>query len=215
MVLRTATTAAAPLINTPSSPPTLCPGIDPNSVLEIDYTSAGWGAGTGHDLGGQDWSPYNGFGFWMLGSNSGRTYRVILSDNPNPDVPGDSAERFAYEFADNSIGWRLCQYPLGSFFRDPAFQPPGAPDDGLTLTDVQAYALALPAGTRVTYLDHVALFGDGESVATSVAFASSAITPSRKVARQPSRSSSAPPPMRRSRSTSPLADGTAADGDAL
>ena len=49
------------LINTTIVATDTVPGIDPNSVLEIDYNSAGWGAGTGHDLGGQDWSGYNGF----------------------------------------------------------------------------------------------------------------------------------------------------------
>jgi len=148
------------------------PGLDPNNVLEIDYNSAGWGAGTGHDLGGQDWSGYNGLGFWFWGGDSDAIYRVVLSDNPDPDVDGDSAERFAYEFADDFSGWRYVSIPWASFFRDPGFQPPGAPDDGLTLTDVQAYALALPNGTRVANLDNVALFGDG-MVAVTVGFTQS------------------------------------------
>jgi hypothetical protein len=133
-----------------------------NHVLEIAYTSAGWGAGTGKDVPSQDWSPYDGLAFWFRGSASGGVYRVILSDNPNPAVPGDSAERFAYEFKDNATGWRYVLIPWGAFFRDPGYQPGGAPNDGLTLTQVQAYALALPNGTRTTYLDHVALFGAGQ-----------------------------------------------------
>ncbi len=133
-----------------------------NHALEIAYTSAGWGGGTGKNLPGPDWTPYSGFGFWFFGSNSGGVYRVILSDNPNPAVPGDSAERFAYEFSDNLAGWRFIAIPWAAFFRDYAYQPGGAPDDGLTLTQVQAYALALPGGTRTTYLDHVTLFGAGE-----------------------------------------------------
>uniref|UniRef100_A0A7C1FGT9 Glycosyl hydrolase family protein n=1 Tax=Caldilinea aerophila TaxID=133453 RepID=A0A7C1FGT9_9CHLR len=151
------------------------PGLDPNKVLQIEYNSAGWGAGTGNNLGGQDWSGYNGMGFWFWGSNSGGTYRVILSDNPDPNLPGDTAERFAYEFVDNFSGWRFISVPWGAFFRDYAYQPPGAPNDGLTLTNVQAYALALPGGTRTTYLDQVTLFGDGE-VVLKVGFAQSAYT---------------------------------------
>ncbi|MCW5860232.1 MAG: family 16 glycosylhydrolase, partial [Caldilineales bacterium] len=142
------------------------PGLKPNNVLEIAYNSAGWGAGAGNNLGGQDWSGYNGLGFWFRGGNSGGTYRLILSDNPNPAVPGDSAERFAYEFVDNFAGWRFLSLPWAAFFRDYAYQPGGAPDDGLTLTEVQAYALALPGGQRTTYLDHVALFGDGQPALT-------------------------------------------------
>jgi beta-glucanase (GH16 family) len=130
------------------------------NVLSIDYVSAGWGAGTGNNLGGVDWSSYDGFSFWFKGANSGGLFRVLLSDNPNPNVGGDSAERFAYEFTDNSSGWRHVSIPWGAFFRDPGFQPGGAPDDGLTLTEVQAYALALPVGTSATVLvDDVAVFG--------------------------------------------------------
>ncbi len=153
-------------VNTTLVPTDTVPGLNPNNVLEIGYNSAGWGAGTGNNLGGQDWSGYHGLGFWFWGGNSGATYRVILSDNPNPAVPGDSAERFAYEFTDNFAGWRFVSIPWAAFFRDWAYQPGGAPDDGLTLTEVQAYALALPGGARTTAIDHVALFGDGQPALT-------------------------------------------------
>ena len=153
-------------INTTVVTTNTVPGLDPNSVLKIEYNSAGWGAGTGNNLGGQDWSAYNGMGFWFWGSNSGQTYRVILSDNPDPNLPGDTAERFAYEFVDAFDGWRFISIPWDAFFRDYAYQPPGAPNDGLTLTDVQAYALALPGGTRTTYIDNVLLFGDGNVTPT-------------------------------------------------
>lgn len=143
-----------------------------NQVLEIAYTSAGWGAGTGRNLNNQDWSAYGGLSFWFYGVNSGSVYRVILSDNLNPSLPGDTAERFAYEFNDNAEGWRLISIPWTDFFRDPIYQPPGAPNDGLTLTEMQAYALALPAGTRTLRLDQVALFGQGQ-VEIKVAYTSS------------------------------------------
>ena len=133
-----------------------------NDALEIAYTSAGWGAGTGRTLDSQDWSSYDGLSFWFYGANSGAMYRVILSDNLNPNVPGDTAERFAYEFHDNAAGWRLVSIPWADFFRDYIYQPPGAPNDGLTLTAMQAYALALPTGTRTVRLDQVALMGQGQ-----------------------------------------------------
>ncbi|MBO9392340.1 carbohydrate binding domain-containing protein, partial [Caldilinea sp.] len=143
-------------INTTVVPTNTVPGLDPNSALRIEFNSAGWGAGTGNNLGGQDWSAYDGLSFWFKGAATGGTFRVILSDNPDPNLPGDTAERFAYEFVDNSAGWRHILIPWGAFFRDYAYQPPGAPNDGLTLTDVQAYALALPSGVNATvYLDDV------------------------------------------------------------
>lgn len=159
-------------INTTVISTNTVPGLDPNNVLRIEYNSAGWGAGTGNNLDGQDWSSHHGMGFWFWGGNSGGVYRVILSDNSNPNLPGDTAERYAYEFVDNFTGWRFISVPWSAFFRDYAYQPPGAPDDGLTLTEVQAYALALPGGNRTTYLDQVALFGDGEII-LKVGFAQS------------------------------------------
>ncbi len=133
------------------------PGLTTNHVLSIAYTSAGWGAGTGNNLAPDDWSAYDGLSFWFKGLGGGATFRVILSDNKSG--PGDTAERFAYEFADTSTGWRHISIPWGAFFRD-GWQPDGAPNDGLTLTEVWAYALALPIGTNGTiYVDEVALFG--------------------------------------------------------
>ncbi len=159
------TTIATTLVSTDT-----VPGLPINTVLSIDYVSAGWGAGTGRDLGGPDWSAYDGFSFWFYGSNSGATYRVILSDNVNPAIPGDSAERFAYEFPDDFSGWRHVTIPWAEFFRDYAYQPPGAPNDGLTLTEMQAYAFALPLGQRMTDVDNVAIFGDGQ-VPLTISFA--------------------------------------------
>ena len=133
----------------------------PSTVLSIAYTSAGWGAGTGHDLPAQDWSDYDGLGFWFYGANTGGIFRVILSDNCS-DPNTDTAERFAYEFVDDTAGWRYIAIPWAAFFRD-AWQPDGAPNDGLTLTEVWAYALALPSGTSGTVaLDDVALLGPGQ-----------------------------------------------------
>ncbi|HQH38926.1 MAG TPA: CIA30 family protein [Anaerolineae bacterium] len=138
------------------------PGLATNHVLSIAYNSAGWGAGTGNNLAPEDWSAYDGLSFWFKGLGGGATFRVILSDNKSG--PGDTAERFAYEFADTSAGWRHISIPWGAFFRD-AWQPGGAPNDGLTLTEVWAYALALPIGTSGTvYVDQVAVFGGLEEV---------------------------------------------------
>jgi uncharacterized repeat protein (TIGR01451 family) len=154
-------------------PTSTVPGLPTNNVLSIEYTSAGWGGGTGHDLGGQDWSQHDGFAFWFYGSSSATVYRVILSDNGNPAFPNDdTAERFAYEFVDNSTGWRYIAIPWGAFFRDYAYQPPNAPNDGLTLTAVEAYALALPIGTRTAWVDEVVIYGDGQ-LDTTVGFAPS------------------------------------------
>jgi hypothetical protein len=135
-----------------------------NTALQIEYVSAGWGAGTGRDIPGADWSASDGLSFWFNGDGSGVLYRIILSDNGDPNATGDTSERFAYEWNDNAAGWHLISLPWALFVRDPGFQPGGAPNDGLTLTEVKAYAFALPSGNSKTiFLDSVRLFGDGSS----------------------------------------------------
>jgi beta-glucanase (GH16 family) len=134
------------------------PGGEPEtSVLSVDYVSAGWGAGTGRDLTPpQDWSAFSGLSFWFHGTNSGTTFELILSDNKS-DPSADTAERFHATFTDDFAGWQHISLPWSVFYRG-SWQPPGAPDDGLTLTEMWAYAIALPSGTSGTfYIDEVAL----------------------------------------------------------
>jgi hypothetical protein len=132
-------------------------GVPSTSVLAVDYVSTGWGAGTGRDLvPPQDWSAHDGLSFWYYGSNSGTTYELILSDNKS-DPSQDTAERFHATFKDDFAGWQHISLPWDVFYRG-GWQPPGAPDDGLTLTEMWAYAIALPSGTSgIFYLDDVAL----------------------------------------------------------
>ncbi len=132
-------------------------GIPETSVLSVDYLSAGWGAGTGQDLNPpRDWSASEGFSFWFYGTNTATTFELILSDNKT-DPNADTAERFHATFTDNFAGWQQISLPWSVFFRG-GWQPPGAPDDGLTLTEVWAYAFALPSGTTGTfYLDNISL----------------------------------------------------------
>jgi hypothetical protein len=69
----------------------------------------------------------------------------------------DTAERFEATFTDNFTGWRKVTIPFTSFRRS-AEQPTGAPDDGLTLTEVHGYGFGMPAGSRGSfYLDMVRL----------------------------------------------------------
>ena len=58
----------------------------------------------------------------------------------------DTAERFETTFVDDSIGWRRVSIPVTDFVRS-ADQPAGAPDDGLSLTDVWGYGFEFSNGT--------------------------------------------------------------------
>jgi hypothetical protein len=103
----------------------------------VDFAAAG-------STGPQDWSGTDGFGFWFHGANSGLLYQAEILDNrSNPSA--DTAERFDYDFADNFVGWRYIRIPFAAFERATDFQPAGAPNDGLTLTEMWGWAVVLPA----------------------------------------------------------------------
>jgi beta-glucanase (GH16 family) len=57
----------------------------------------------------------------------------------------DTAERWEATFADNFVGWQQVVIPFASLIRS-ANQPAGAPDDGLTLSEVWGYGFELPEG---------------------------------------------------------------------
>ncbi len=57
----------------------------------------------------------------------------------------DTAERFEASFTDDVAGWQQVTIPITDFARS-ADQPAGAPDDGLSLSDVNGYGFALPDG---------------------------------------------------------------------
>ena len=136
----------------------------PNDVLAIAYNIASWGGFTdaftdGAHWTSQDWSAYDGIRFWLYGNNTGGTIQMDILENRNPDVKGDSAERWYYRFADDYTGWKQFSIPFALFQRRTDFQPNGAPDDGLSLTQVSGYAFIFPrgVGAQIAYLDDVSL----------------------------------------------------------
>jgi beta-glucanase (GH16 family) len=135
--------------------------VGPNTVLTTQFTVGDFG-GFGVDFaaagstGPQDWRGTDGFGFWFHGANSGLLYQAEILDNrSNPSA--DTAERFDYDFADNFTGWRLIRIPFAAFERATDFQPAGAPNDGLTLTEMWGWAVVLPASpvSRTFFIDDV------------------------------------------------------------
>lgn len=57
----------------------------------------------------------------------------------------DTAERFETTFTDDTPGWKQVYLPFTGFTRG-AWQPEGAPNDGLTLSNVWGYGMVLPPG---------------------------------------------------------------------
>ncbi len=127
-------------------------GAPDNRVMLVNYTAAGWGVGVGADLlPAQDWTPYDGLRFWFRGQGSGTVFKIILTDN--------GGERLATKFTDTSDGWRELSFPWQVFYHDPDWQPDGAPNDGLTLTEVSALAFAPAAPSSGSFaMDQIALF---------------------------------------------------------
>ncbi len=83
----------------------------------------------------------------------------------------DTAERFEATVEDNFRGWRQVTIPFSAFKRSKD-QPRNAPKDGLTLSEVRGYELAVPGGyPGPLMLDQVRLVPDcpAEIVVTSTA----------------------------------------------
>ncbi|MBN1920778.1 MAG: CIA30 family protein, partial [Anaerolineae bacterium] len=178
----------APGISTPLVPDTdglaLPCQLGDNHLLQVNYAISGWGGGFSHafenagvsEWVSQDWSTYEGLSLWLYGSNTGGNFRLDLFDNravsgPYADV--DSAERFFYTIPDDFTGWQRLMIPFTDFARRSDWQPAGAPDDGLTLTETWGYAMDFPSGVgaQTAYLDYVMLYGDSRQPDLTVAFA--------------------------------------------
>lgn len=109
-----------------------------------------------------------GIGFWYYGNgrdlNSGArvVVTVELQDNrsADPALQGvDTAERWVFSFRDNFIGWRYIDVPWTAFSRG-GWQPQGAPNDGLGLTEVWGIVVAPQTSTRWFRIDQFRLVQD-------------------------------------------------------
>jgi len=136
------------------------------SVLRVLHDIGSWGGFTHAytDADASAWQPvdlsaYDGIRFWYKGDGRGGTVQFDLFDNRNPELPGDSAERYAYRFGDDTTEWRQIEVPFDELFRRTDFQPGGAPDDGLTLSESWGWALGFPPGEGVSYVYGVEAYG--------------------------------------------------------
>ncbi len=146
---------------------------DAGQVLEVTYDIASWGGFThaltdGTSWTAQDWSTYSSLDFWLYGANSGGIVQVEIFDNRASGSTSDNAERWFYHITDDFEGWQHFSLPFDDFQRRSDWQPDGAPDDGLGLTQVHGYAFGFPAGVgeQVVYLDDITLSGSGQMTFT-------------------------------------------------
>ena len=120
----------------------------------------------------QDWSSFEGISFWLYGQGSGTGLFVDILDNRNPGSTTDDAERFVVNLTDDFIGWQFFEFPFSSFVRKEIGN--GAPNDGLTLTQMHGWALGMlnTGGNELTvYVDDVSLYGVAEIPELAVTFA--------------------------------------------
>lgn len=161
-----------------TTPPTPVPGsAEGNTVLSADFDVTSFAvvlrsfANEALDEWvTQDWSTYEGIGFWMLGTGSGTDLFLDLQDNRGPGSQVDDAERFVVNFADDFVGWRFLTFDFTEFSRKDVGNQ--APSDGLTLTEVHGYALgALRTDAPLTlHYDDVLLYGQAAERPLEVSF---------------------------------------------
>jgi endo-1,4-beta-D-glucanase Y len=139
------------------SPAVVSPGKVGNYAMSVQYNIALWGGVSQGYATPSDWGSYKAIEFWFYGNGSGNTIRLEVSDNRAAGSTTDTAERFEYRFADNSVGWKYFSVPWGSFSRRTDWQPTGAPNDGFTRTQIWGFNFAPLSGTGNFQLDQVQL----------------------------------------------------------
>ncbi|MBW7882532.1 MAG: family 16 glycosylhydrolase [Caldilineaceae bacterium] len=166
-------------IATTDTPPAPVPGSVPgNNVLALTGNVTAF-AGFIHGFENaaadtwvaQDWSSFEGFSFWLYGHNTGTTVFVDILDNRKPGSTTDDAERFTVTLVDDFSGWQQFEFPFSSFVRKEIGN--GAPNDGLTLTQVHGWALGTlnTPGEITYYVDDAALYGVAKIPELAVTFA--------------------------------------------
>lgn len=118
----------------------------------------------------QDWSTFQGIGFWMYGNGTGTDLFIDVVDNRNPDSTRDDGERFSVAFEDDWTGWKFLTFDFDDFLRKEIGN--GAPNDGFGLTEVYGYAVGTlrTPGEVSYYVDDVLLWGEREPAPLAVAF---------------------------------------------
>ncbi len=131
-----------------------------NTVLESNFNVGSGFAGFGQDFNAttspQDWSDAAGVSFWFYGTNSANAYQFEIFDNRS-DPAVDTSERFDVVFIDDFVGWQQLVIPFTDFTRAIDFQPGGAPNDGLTLTEIYGWAVVLDGNVGTLHIDELAL----------------------------------------------------------
>ena len=145
----------------PDSDPLARPGqVGDNTFVEATFDATTGFAGFGQDFansgGSQDWSSFTAVSFYLYGANTGQPFQFEIFDNRS-DPASDTAERFDTILVDDFTGWQQVTIPFADFTRATDFQPGGAPDDGLTLTEMWGMAVILDGAVGTLLIDDIGL----------------------------------------------------------
>jgi hypothetical protein len=126
--------------------------------MKVSYNiaSGGWCGAGQYFAPPQNWAGYNQFSFRFNGSNTGTVIRLELLDDRAPDSR-DTSERFEYLFTDNFSGWKTFTLSWTDFTRRTDWQPPGAPNNGLTLSHIWGYDFSPLSGSGSFQVDQLQL----------------------------------------------------------
>ncbi|MCA9924043.1 MAG: hypothetical protein KC421_16815, partial [Anaerolineales bacterium] len=130
-----------------------------NTFVEATFDATTGFAGFGIDFtdsGTQDWSEFTAVSFHLYGNNTGQSFQLEIFDNRS-DPSSDTAERFDIIVVDNFNGWQKITIPFDNFTRATDYQPGGAPDDGLTLTEMWGLAVILDGSAGTLQIDDIGL----------------------------------------------------------
>ena len=145
------------------APSIVSPGAVGNHAMKVKYSlsPSGYGGVQQAFTAPHNWSSYARFEFRFYGTNTGHTIRLELMDNRAPGSTTDTSERFEYLFKDSFTGWRSISLPWSRFTRRISWQPTGAPNNGLTRTQVWGYSFAPLNGSGTFEIDQVSIANSG------------------------------------------------------
>jgi hypothetical protein len=162
------------IVDVAAGSPEAKPGqTDPTKVVSYgwDVTAPGSFGGIGQSFAAaRDVSAFDGVTLMVDGSGNGAVYQVELFDG---GANADASERFDVDVVDDTDGWKELRLPWSAFTRATAFQPGGAPDDGLGLTTLWGYAIPAVNGADTIRVDDIAVYSDSD-LTPSVSFSAAA-----------------------------------------
>ncbi len=115
--------------------------------MQLDADQPGIAMSFSNSLAYRNWSGFKSLVFDARFSGSGQKYVVKIRED---------VENFEHTLIDDVRGWHKVTIPLSSFTRA-RWQPSGAPDDGMNLTNVERLMVLSTSGNTVLTIDNVGI----------------------------------------------------------